>query len=428
SSYQFITLLLDSEIQHNLHVYAQDIAGNWQYSQFTFTTDNTPPGIFLNSPVNNSVQQSGTTIDFTITGANGSLIYHWDNNKNLTVSESFDPVLPMSDGLHQLNVYIRDEAGNWVFIYFGFITDDTSPNIILNNPMNKTLWQSGIPINFTIIGANGTLIFHWDDDLNSTEPDIFDPTIPTGDGLHQLYLYVKDLAGNWNTTYLEYQADNTPPDILNNLANGTTWQSGTEIQIIISDTNTLKSVTYHWDEISNTTVTLDNSTYSISFFTPIGDGNHTLFIKAFDNVSNEKSIFLTYITDDTPPVIVLMFPQNTSDQEGRTEILLDIQGSTSVYTYHWDTESNNTISINTHPVLPQSSGIHRLYVYASDEVGNNAIYYYEFTVPQPIQSTSSSENTTTSPGYNTIIMLFTLLGIIALRRRKIKNSVKMAKI
>ncbi|MHA2365618.1 MAG: hypothetical protein ACXAC7_16800, partial [Candidatus Hodarchaeales archaeon] len=171
----------------------------------------------------------------------------------------------------------------------------------------------------------------------------------------------------------------------------TTWQSGTGIQINISDTNSLKFVDYHWDETTNTSVTLDNSTYKLSFFTPIGDGHHTLYITAFDNVGNEKSIALTYITDDTPPLIVLVFPQNTTEQEGATEISLDIQGSTGVYTYHWDDENNNTISINTLPVLPQSVGLHRLYVYALDEMGNSAFEYYEFTVPQPTQPTQSTQ-------------------------------------
>ncbi|MFX1536231.1 MAG: hypothetical protein ACFFDI_18605, partial [Promethearchaeota archaeon] len=115
--------------QHVLHVYAEDIAGNWDSRKFVFTTDDTSPTIILTSPVNDTVHESGALIDLAVSDAHGinQVRYHWDGAANTTLSSPYYVFLPSDDGQHVLHVYAEDTIGNWVSQTFVFITDDTSP-------------------------------------------------------------------------------------------------------------------------------------------------------------------------------------------------------------------------------------------------------------------------------------------------------------
>ncbi|MFX1532605.1 MAG: SBBP repeat-containing protein, partial [Promethearchaeota archaeon] len=264
--------------QHILRVYANDSTNNWAGATFVFTTDDIPPSIILSSPVNGSTHQSGMTIDLTITGSNTTFIYHWDTDPNSTVAATFDPTLPGGDGLHRLYIYVSDFAGNWNTSYFEFFADNTPPSIILSSPVNGSTHQSGMTIDLTILGSNGSLIYHWDTDPNSTVAATFDPTLPGGDGLHRLYVYVKDAVGNWNTSYFEFFADNTPPSIiLSSPVNGTTHQSGMTIDLTITGSN--GSLIYHWDTDLNST---ELATFDPTL--PGGDGLHRLYVYVKDAV------------------------------------------------------------------------------------------------------------------------------------------------
>ena len=45
----------------------------------------------------------------SVTGSNGSLIYHWDTDNNQTVGDIVNPVLPVGDGLHQLYLFLSKQ-------------------------------------------------------------------------------------------------------------------------------------------------------------------------------------------------------------------------------------------------------------------------------------------------------------------------------
>ncbi|MFX1532602.1 MAG: SBBP repeat-containing protein [Promethearchaeota archaeon] len=91
-----------------------------------FGVDITLPSIFLNSPANNSIHPSGTTIDLTITDLNGisHVLYNWDSTANITLLSPYDVTLPVGNGQHVLHVYAYDTAGNWASATYLFTTED----------------------------------------------------------------------------------------------------------------------------------------------------------------------------------------------------------------------------------------------------------------------------------------------------------------
>lgn len=100
-----------------------------------------------------------------------------------------------------------------------------------------------------------------------------------------------------------------------------------------------------------------------------------------DDAGNWKSTHFLFITDDTAPEIILISPENGSSVEPNSVINITISESISHFTYHWDSDSNQTVIIGTQITFPTSTGRHLLYIYAVDSAGNEAKAIFEFVVP-----------------------------------------------
>ncbi len=208
--------LISPEGKHILIVNANDTAGNKAKFKLVFYTDDTPPDIQLQNILNASVFQSGTPIQLFISGTEENLIYHWDTSQNVTSSISYSPVLPSGDGIHQLNLYLNDSAGNEIYVSYYFITDDTAPEIILNNPEHNAKLRSGTSINLTVVDDNEItrVFFNWDNGENSTLESPYDLLLVTGDEEHLLTVYAQDEAGNWAKSTFKFTTSDNPSDII----------------------------------------------------------------------------------------------------------------------------------------------------------------------------------------------------------------------
>ncbi|MFX0061788.1 MAG: SBBP repeat-containing protein [Candidatus Hermodarchaeota archaeon] len=166
-----------------------------------------PPTIGLASLVNESVHQSGTTIDLIITddGSISHVLYNWDGAANVPLSAPYDLTLPSGEGQHTLYVYANDTEGFGASKTFVFTTDDTGPTITLTSPTNGTTGAAGTTIDLSITDLNGLshVWYSWDGAANATLASPYDLTLPASTGQHILRVYANDTAGNWaSQTYV----------------------------------------------------------------------------------------------------------------------------------------------------------------------------------------------------------------------------------
>jgi hypothetical protein len=171
----------------------------------TFDVDTTPPSISLNSPSNSTIQQGSTVVDLSVTGDVVEVLYSWDDDSNSTLTDPYDVILPIADGWHDLYVYARDSVYNWDVKHYRFQTDDTPPLISLNSPNNETTQESGTTIDLLISGSPAEVLYNWDGSLNSSLADPYDISLPVGEGWHDLYVYARDAADNWNMKHYRFQ-------------------------------------------------------------------------------------------------------------------------------------------------------------------------------------------------------------------------------
>ncbi|MHA2363217.1 MAG: DUF7948 domain-containing protein [Candidatus Hodarchaeales archaeon] len=393
------------ETTHQLHIFAKDNIGNWANLTFVFITDDTPPIISLNNPTNWTTLHSGVLVNLSLIELNNlsQSMFNWDGNQNASFSVYGDIQIPIIDGPHQLNVYVKDEAGNWASQSYIFVTDDHAPIIIRLNMINTSIINSTTWLNFNISDITSgvaTVLYAWDNNTNSTLNSPYSLSANVSEGEHKLHLYAVDGIGNWENLIFEITIDNTAPNIsLLSPVNNTVHQSGVEIKFNITDNYNMSQVYYHWD--TNASIPF-NGTY-ISYI-PKNDGIHLLIINAIDQAGNTIKKRYNFTTDDTPPNITIISPTNTTIIElTNITIIFQVQDNNSInqIRYNWDGFPNKTIYEPIPLKLLMNQTYHSLNLYAEDIAGNwmnytLGFYQIDDTVTNPPPTTSEVSETTQS--------------------------------
>jgi len=191
----FIITIQSFELLHASKTFSSNTSP-FQSRNVVFTlTEN----IILVSPVNNSVLPSGTIIRFNISDFNlVELHYHWDNEPNNTWLPPYETMLPMGDGLHILQAYALDTLDSWEYQEYHFITDDTSPIILLTSAVNNSDQAPESVINLDIVDTHlDRVLYSWNKGNNLTLNIPYRITLPREEGTHELTVYASDIVGHW---------------------------------------------------------------------------------------------------------------------------------------------------------------------------------------------------------------------------------------
>jgi parallel beta-helix repeat protein len=311
---------------------------------------------------------------------------------------TYTPGTALSDGIHMVYLEVKDNAGNLATVTWSFNVD-TKPPIITNlqppnlSTMNKSMPTisanysdpSGIDVSSVILEVDGV-------DVTSSATVIISgvsyiPGTALPEGIHAVYLEVKDNVGNLATVTWTFTVDTTPPIITNvRPPNASTTNDSTPIiSADYSDSSgiNVSSVLLEVDGIevtSSAVVIANNVTYIPG--TVLSDGIHTVYLEVKDNVNNLATASWTFTVDITPPIIILIAPGNNSiipsgtildfniTDPNLTQVNYSINGGADfpfsdpydLSTGGW-TDGNYTVQIN-----------------ALDLVGNSNSFWYFFTI------------------------------------------------
>ena len=314
-----------TETQHEdgiyeLHVWANDTAGNENYTMYIFDVDGASPDITLENVADNAVLRSNSTIDVDVSDSHlDTVFYAWDEPAYIEWLPLYINETPTGDGLHYLFVYANDSLGHETNVTFTFTVDDTKPVITLRYPLNETALHSDSLVDVDVTDPNlEEVLYHWDyQGGNYTWFEPYDAYTPLGAGDHILHVYAGDVVDNWEyvififTTNEELPGVNHPADIT--MGEGQTGFSFT--WVATSDDPNQYTIyedgvpieTDAWDSGEDIPVNLDGYAYGVYNFTIwLTDGS--------SNVARDW-VFVT-VTDITPPV--LDHPDDLDYSEGTT--------------------------------------------------------------------------------------------------------------
>jgi hypothetical protein len=222
----------------------------------------------------------------------------------------------------------------------------------------------------------------------------FIPGTPISDGLHTVYLEVRDTIGNLANTTWNFTAEVLP--IITNLGpgDGTTINDATPTISADYSDNTAINISsvrlrVDTDFVTPSTLTVDGVSYQQ--LTTLSDGSHNIYLEVKDTYGNLASTSWSFTIHTSPPTISNLVPPLGSETNTSTptisagyddpagidiaSVLLQIDG--------FDVTALATItqsSISYTPSTAIADGTHQVYLEVRDAVGNLATTSWNFTV------------------------------------------------
>ena len=296
--------------------------------------------------------------------------------------------------------YTIDQGSTWNYFYLTGVPE-VAINVIKVNPITDVLF----------IGTDRGLYYlneigNWNT-LGTGLPNaaIFDLTFTASN-----YLVV---GTHGRGVWLNYMT----PFINTDLTNNTSYQSGKQVAVSITDPNGYSNATYHWDTGVNTTAA---STFVTNI--PTNEGQHILYVYAKDPAGNWGTEKFYFRTDNTAPSISLSTASNNSEIEAGSTIGFQVTDDSPLHDiwYHWNDNSDISLPINNgHETvtIPATTGQATLTITANDTASNSISQTFSFTIIPP---TTTSGSGGTSPGFEIVILIPMIMGL-AFRKKNPKN-------
>ncbi|MFP4608333.1 MAG: Ig-like domain-containing protein, partial [Candidatus Aenigmatarchaeota archaeon] len=370
--------------EHTVKVRAWDNASNYNTQSVTFTVDTTAPEVdIVAPPQDETLSERDVTVEWegndTTTGIDLYEVridgWEWidvgtDTEYNLS---------DLEDGEHTVEVRAWDLVGNYDSDIVDFYVDASSPEIEVTSPDESEHF------------ASDSVTVEWGGIDETSGIDYYDVQIDNGnwvnvgsatnhtfsnltDGEHLVKVRAWDNAGNNNTGTVNFTVDTTSPE-LNIIA--------PQQNEIFSESN----VTMEWEGNDSTTgvglyeIRIDSDdwinmgTDTEYTFTGLQDGEHTVELRASDEVGNHETMSVDFTVDTTPPEIEIISPGD-GETLNETEVTIEWSGEdggTSIdhYKVRIDDGSWNEVGSDTSYTFSElEEGEHTVEVQAVDGAGN----------------------------------------------------------
>ncbi len=367
---------------YTVQINAVDLAGNSNSSWYFFTIDSVPPIIIFYYPGNNSIINSETVLNFSVTDTHLlQANYSINGGLDIPLSDPFDiSTVGWADGGYTIIINTEDMAGNTNSSLYYITLDSTPPAIQLKAPQNNSVIKSGTILDFLILDSNLLQVnYSVNGGIDVPLSDPFNiSTAGWTDDNYTIQINASDIVGNSISVSYLFTMDSTPPQIkLNFPNNNTVIKGGVILDFSIVEAN-LAQANYSINEgVANA--------FSDPFNIPTSDwvdGDYTVFIIVLDMAGNSNSSLFLFTIDSTPLTISIAPSLNHSIISIGEIIQLDISDpDTDTVMYSINEGDYSTIippyNINTSDF---SDGRYTINVKANDTAGNEAMIWFEVFV------------------------------------------------
>ncbi len=212
-----------------------------------------------------------------------------------------------SDGTHEVEVVVRDRAGNEARETITVVRDATAPTIILDGAEERRVAPGELtiagrvddahrPTELTIDGANVAV----------GEDGRFETTwTATGDGTTTVVIAGEDGAGNAGRVELRVTCDGTAPELT--IETPTDGSLTAEAEVRIRGTSSEKGASVSIG--SGTAIDVDDAgRFELVHRLPAEDGRHVIEVVVTDGVGNERRVEVAVTLDATAPEVLLGLP------------------------------------------------------------------------------------------------------------------------
>ncbi|MFP4050958.1 MAG: Ig-like domain-containing protein [Thermoplasmata archaeon] len=376
---------------HTFKIKSYDVLGNNNTEELNFYVDLYSPVLQIINPKNNSfINQNNITIRWNGSDTSSGIDHYeikLNNNSwmNVGTNESKDYVL--DDGNHTICIKAVDNGNYNTTKCVNFTIDTVKPTLNITKPDDELIVDTN-PIFFEWIGNDtGSSIkcykvkFDTGDWMNVGLNRSYNHTL--SDGNHTIWINVLDYANNSKILSKNITVDNKPPSISTISPNEGDILQKNNVSVEWEANDTGTNITKfkvsvdgnRWIDVEK------NTTYECS----LGNGHHTVRIKAYDFVGHTSIRLLNFTVDTKSPSVEIKKP---SDSSYKSNTNLEVR---------WESDDSDGSGIDYHEIniddqgwkdtgsdkyynTELSDGYHEVRVKAYDKIGLYSIDVVNFTI------------------------------------------------
>jgi hypothetical protein len=374
---------------HSLAIKVIDRAGNSYTESKMFIIDTLDPVVEIVYPTD-ATNWNKTFIEVIWNGSDtGSGIDYYevqlDSSNWTTVGmNNSHPLTLLSEGEHLFSVRVWDRIGNSANDSVNFTVTTTIPVLeilspeedsIFNNTTVSVEWSASDPgtgisyIEVRLDQGNWTNV---GENMSHTFSDL-------EEGTHTVTVVVHNNAGRFTSGSVDFLVDSISPElIIENPVDGSMLTNNSIfVEFTVTDPGEDCS------GVSHCLIRIDNSSWMEAMIgTPyelprLADGNHTIWLWAFDIAGNSAGSNSTFLIDTLPPSIEIISPVNGSMSRS-SEIEFRWLGNDSgsginQYEMYVDESLKASLESNGSAFVEMGEGLYEISIIAYDLAGNSAI-------------------------------------------------------
>lgn len=304
---QNITGLTNNEGINSWRIYANDSAGNTNFSLVSFFLDSIKPNVNIIFPANNQwFNYKNIEINTSVSDTNLQSCW-WTNNSGITNNSIACNInltnQQWKEGQNTISIYANDSLNNLNSSTIIFYIDTIAPSLVINNPGNQSYNNASLLINIT---SNGNYVWFFNGTANETYSSPVIKTFLQGNNI--IYAYSNDSLNNINFSSITFFVDSIAPSLNIEEPQSKTYGKNASLSLNFSasDTN-LQSCWYNLNNNQNISLpNCQNTTFNVTI-----DGNYNLSLFANDSLGNIAKQNTSFSVITTAPAINLIYPKNS---------------------------------------------------------------------------------------------------------------------
>jgi hypothetical protein len=285
-----------------------------------------------------------------------------------------------SDGLHTLSFYSKDMAGNRETTKsFSFVMDNTAPTISLILPSNESaVALSSVNVSWAGLD-NGSDVATYEiriDAENYVNTGLSTSHIFSGlvEGNHSVYIKSVDNLGNINEVSVHFSVDVSLPTISITSPTTASFTNVTSVTAMWTGSDAVSGIE-HYEVKLDDGAWLNVGKETAYMMLGIGEGAHSLTVKAVDKAGNVRESVVSFVVDITSPIITIASPTPSylTNIPNIAVVWNGLDETSGIEHYEIKFDGGSWINMGTlmqYTISGINDGSHNLIVRAIDKAGN----------------------------------------------------------